>query len=128
MFDFVQHTLLGTTLILRLALAGLLVLLCIRTRSMGVIIITAALTYPPTLGLIPSYVIRLYIDQWAGGDINNWLTQRMTVGEFVTLYDLVRSLLHKALLVLGAFLIYREWRRGQIRWNRQRSSEVVNHA
>lgn len=128
MSGFVQHTLLGTTLILTLAFAGLLVLLCIRTRSMGLIIITAALAFPPTLGLIPNYVIGLYIDQWAGGEINNWLTQRMTVGEFVILYDLVRRLLHDALLVLGAFLIYREWRRGQIRWNRQISSEVVNHA
>ena len=128
MFDFVQYTLLGTTLILTLAFAGLLVLLCIRTRSMGLIIITAVLAFPPTLGLISSYVIRLYIDQWAGGEINNWLTQRMTLGEFVILYDLVRRLLHDALLVLGAFLIYLEWRRGQIRWNRQRSSEVVNYA
>lgn len=84
--------------------------------------------FPPTLGLIPSYVIGLYIDQWAGGEINNWLTQRMTVGEFVILYNLVRRLLHDGLLVLGDFLIYREWRRGKIRWNRQRSSEVVNHA
>ena len=71
MSGFVQHTLLGTTLILTLAFAGLLVLLCIRTRSMGLIIITAALAFPPTLGLIPNYVIGLYIDQWAGGEINN---------------------------------------------------------
>ena len=128
MFGFVQHTLLCTTLILTLAFAGLLVLLCIRTRSMGLIIITAVLAFPPTLGLIPSYVIGLYIDQWAGVEINNWLTQRMTVGEFVILYDLVRRLLHDGLLVLGAFLIYREWRRGKIRWNRQGLSKVVSHA
>jgi hypothetical protein len=128
MLDFVQYTLAGTSVVLTLVFTGLLVLLCIHTRSTGLIIITAVLAFPPTLGLIPSYFIGLYIDQWAGGEINNWLTQRMTVGEFVISYDLVRRLLHDGLLVLGSFLIYREWRRGKIRWNWQRSSEVVNHA
>ena len=118
MFDFVQHTLLGVTLALTLAFTGVLVLLCIRTRSMGLIIITAVLVFPPTLGLIPSYVITLYIDQWAGGELNNWLVQRMTIGEFVMLHSLVKRLLQDGLLVLGAFLIYREWGGGKIPWCR----------
>ena len=128
MFDFVQYTLLGTTLILTLAFAGLLVLLCIRTHSTGLIIITAVLVYPPTLGLIQSYILRLYIDQWAGGEINNWLTQRMTLGEFVILYDLIRRLLRDGLLVLGAFLLYRDWNNGNIPSLRNKSPEIVNHA
>lgn len=113
---------------LTLAFTGVLVLLCIRTRSMGLIIITAVLVFPPTLGLIPSYVITLYIDQWAGGELNNWLVQRMTIGEFVMLHSLVKRLLHDGLLVLGAFLIYREWGGGKIPWCRHKPSEIVNHA
>ena len=128
MFDFVQHTLLGITLILTLMFTGLLGVLCLRTRSIGLIIITLVLILPPTLGLIPSYIFRLHIDQWASGELNNWLTQRMTIGDFLALYGLVIRLIHDALLVLGAFLIYQEWSRGKIRWNQQKSSEVVNHA
>ena len=127
MFDFVQYTLLSTTLILTLVFAGLLILLCIRTRSMGLIIITAVLAYPPTLGLIQSYILRLYIDQWAAGKLN-WWTPSMTIEEFLMLYKLVMRLLHDGLLVLGAFLIYREWSRGKIRWTADKSPEIINHA
>ena len=127
MFDFVQYTLLGITLILTLSFAGLLVLLCIRTRSKGLIIITAVLVYPPTLGLIQSYILTLYIDQWAAGELNRW-TPPMTIEEFLMLYKLVMRLLHDGLLVLGAFLIYREWRDGNIPWRRYKPSEVANHA
>ena len=128
MLDFAQHTLLGIALVLTLAFTGLLVLLCIRTRSMGLIIITAVLVFPPTLGLIPNYVFTLYIDQWASEGMNNWLTSHMTIGEFVMLYNLIKRVLHDGLLVLGAFLIYREWRGGNIPWRRYKPSEVVSHA
>lgn len=46
----------------------------------------------------------------------------------MTLYIYVTRIFYNGLLALGAFLIYQEWSRGQIRWNRQKSSEVVNHA
>lgn len=128
MFDFVQGTLVVINFVLWLALPVLLVLLCIRTRSKGLIIVTAVLIFRSTLGLIPSHVIRPYIDQWAGGEINNWLTQRMTVGNFIILYQYVTTMFYNGLLTLGAFLIYREWNHGKIRWNRQQPSEVVNHA
>ena len=127
MFDFVQYTLLGITLILTLMFTGLLGLLCIRTRSIGLIIITVVLVYPSTLGLIQSYVLRLYIDQWAVG-ILSWWVPPMAIKEFLMLYKLVMRLIHDGLLVLGAFLIYREWNHGKIRWNRQKSSEVVGYA
>lgn len=128
MYDFVQHTLLGVTLVLTLVFTGLLVLLCIRIRSIGLIIITAVLVYPPTLGLIHGYILTLYIDQWAGGELNNWWTPPMTIEEFLMLYKLVMRLLHDGLLVLGASLIYREWRAGNISWRRYKPSEVVDHA
>ena len=55
MFDFVQHTLIDTSWVLTLAFPVLLVLLCIRTRSKGLIIITAVLIFRLTVGLIPCY-------------------------------------------------------------------------
>ena len=128
MYDFVQYTLLGISLIVTLAFAGLLVLLCIRTRSKGLIIITALVIFRSTLGLIPVTVIELFLDQWSTGELNNWVTQNMTVGQFVMLYTYVTTIFYNGLLALGAFLIYREWSRGNIRWNQQKSSEVVNHA
>lgn len=128
MLDFVQGILVVTIVVLTIAFAGLLVLLCIRTRSKGLMIITAVLVFPPTFGLIPNYIITSYIDRWAGGELNDWLTQHMTVWKFVMLYNLVGRLLHDGLLALGAFLIYREWRGGKIPWRRYKPSEVVNHA
>ena len=128
MFDFVQYTLAGTSVVLTLVFIGLLVLLCIRTRSKGLIIITAALIFDSIVGLISSYVMKPFIEQWSRGELDNWMTQNMTLGQFVVLYQHIARIFDNGLLALGAFLIYREWRRGQIRWNRQRSSEVVNHA
>ena len=117
MLDFIQGTLVVINLVLGVALPVLLVLLCIRTRSKGLIIVTAVLIFRSTLGLIPSHVIRPYIDQWAGGEINNWLTQRMTVGDFIILYQYVTTMFYNGLLILGVFLIYQEWSHEKIRWN-----------
>ena len=128
MFDFVLYALVGISWVLTLAFTVLLGLLCIRIRSKGLIIITAVLVFPPTLGLISSYVIQLYIDQWAIGELNNWFTQHMTIEGFAMLYNFVSRVLHDGLLALGAFLIYREWSGGKIRWNPLKSSEVANHA
>ena len=128
MLDFVQGVLVVINLVLTLALPVLLVLLCIRTRSKGLIIITAVLIFRSTVGLIPPIIIESLLEQWSRGEMDNWLTQHMTIGRFVVLYGYVASLPYNGLLVLGAFLIYREWNHGKIRWNRQQSSEVVNHA
>jgi len=128
MFDFVQHILLGLSMILTLAFPVLLVLLCIRTCSKGLIIITAVLIFGSTFDLISRDIMKPFLDQWSTGELNNGLTQNMTKGEFMTLYIYVTRIFYSGLLALGAFLIYREWSRGQIRWNRQKSSEVVNHA
>ena len=128
MLDFVQGVLVVINFALTLALPILLVLLCIRTRSKGLIIITAVLIFRSTIGLIPPIILDSFIDQWSRGELNNWLTQHMTVGRFIVLYQYVASLPYNGLLALGTFLIYREWNHGKIRWNWQRSSEVVNHA
>ena len=126
MFDFVQGTLLGFSVILTLAFPVLLVLLCIRIRSKGLVIITAVLIFGSTFDLLLREVMKPLLDQWSTGE--NWLTQNVTAGEFMTLYIYVTRIFYNGLLALGACLIYREWSRGKIRWNRQKSPEVVNHA
>ena len=55
MLDFVQSILVAINLVLTLAFLVLLVLLCIRTRSKGLIIITAVLIFRLAVGLIPCY-------------------------------------------------------------------------
>ena len=85
MLDFVQSILVAINLVLTLAFPVLLVLLCIRTRSKGLIIITAVLIFRLTVGLIPPIVIKPFLDQWSNGELNNWLTQHMTAGKFVVL-------------------------------------------
>ena len=126
MFDFVQGTLLGFSVILTLAFPVLLVLLCIRIRSKGLVIITAVLIFGSTFDLLLREVMKPFLDQWSTGE--NWLTKNVTAGEFMTLYIYVTRIFDNGLLALGAFLIYREWSRGKIRWNQQKSPEVVNHA
>ena len=126
MFDFVQHTLLGFSFILTLAFPVLLVLLCIRIRSKGLIIITAVLIFGSTFDLLLREVMKPFLDQWSTGE--SWLTQNVTAGEFMTLYIYITRIFYNGLLALGAFLIYREWSRGKIRWNQQKSPEIVNHA
>ena len=79
------------------------------------------------LGLIQSYILRLYIDQWAVGGLSWWIPS-MTIEEFLTLYKLVMRLLHDGLLVLGAFLLYRDWNNGKITWRQHKSPKIVNHA
>ena len=128
MFDFVQYALFGISSILTLAFPGLLVFLCIRTRSKGLIIVTAVLIFGSPFDLIIRDIMKPFLDQWSTGEQNNWLTQNVTVGELMTLYIYVTRIFYNALLVLGVFLIYREWNHGKIRWNRQQPSEVVNHA
>ena len=128
MFDFVQYALLGISSILTLAFPGLLIFLCIRTRSKGLIIITAVLICRSTIGLIPDFVMKPFLDQWSNGELNNWLTQHITVGQFIIWYHYVAILPYNGLLVLGVFLIYREWSHEKIRWNQRKSPEVVNHA
>ena len=126
MFAFVQGTLLGFSVILTLAFPVLLVLLCIRIRSKGLVIITAVLIFGSTFDLLLREVMKPFLDQWSVGE--NWLTQNVTAGEFMALYIYVTRIFDNGLLALGAFLIYREWSRGKIRWNQQKSPEVVNHA
>ena len=126
MFDFVQGALVITSAVLTLAFVGLLVLLCIRTRSRGLIIITAVLILGATFDFISREVMTSFLDPWRPGE--GWVAPTGIAVQFMMLYNYVTTILYNGLLALGAFLIYREWSRGKIRWNQQKSSEVVNHA
>jgi len=105
----------GLGIVAHLALVGLLVFLCFRTRSKGVILISAILLTSGIFGSIFQHFYRPYIDQWVAGEISNWLTQRLTVTEFILTVSYMKSFLYKSVLVFGVFLIYREWRQGKFR-------------
>ncbi len=106
----------GLSIIAHVALIGLLLFLCFRTRSKGVIFLTALLLTSGIFSSIFQHFFDSYIDQWAAGEINNWLTQSMTMGEFVLTVAYIKSFLYKSLCLLGVFLIYREWRQGKFRF------------
>ncbi len=106
----------GLNIVAQLVLAGLLLFLCLRTRSKGVIFLTALLLTSGIFNPIFQHFYHPYIDQWTAGEINNWLTQSMTIGEFILTVSYIKSFLYKSLFVVGLFLIYREWRQGKFRF------------
>ena len=106
----------GLSIVAQLALIGLLVFCCFRTKSKGVIFITVLVLASGILSSIFQHFSNPYIAQWTTGKINNWLTQSMTLGEFILTVSYIKSFLYKSLLVLGIFLIYREWRQGKFRF------------
>ena len=126
MYDFVLDALLGIGSILRLAFVALLVLLCIRIRSRGLIIITAVFILGSTFDFISREVMNSFIDPWRPGE--DWVAPNGIALQIAILYNYVTTILYNGLLALGAFLIYREWSSRNIRWNQQKSLEVVNHA
>ncbi|MCY3740904.1 MAG: hypothetical protein OXH00_07780 [Candidatus Poribacteria bacterium] len=105
----------GLSIVAHLALVGLLLFLCFRTKSKGVILISAILLTNGVFSSIFKHFFDPYMDQWIAGEISNWLTQSMTLGEFVLTVAYIKSFLYNSLFVLGVFLIYREWRQGKFR-------------
>lgn len=103
----------GLSIVAHLVLIGLLLFCCFRTRSKGVIFITALLLTSGIFNSIFKHFSDPYIDQWAAGEISNWLTQSMTMGEFLFTVSIIKSFLYRSLFVFGVFLIYREWRHGK---------------
>ena len=109
----------GLTVIVWLALAVLLVVLCFRMRSKGLILISAILLTSGLFNSIFEQVLDLYLDRWLASDIGIERMQNMNAGDFlmkVTLrVDLLKSLLYSCLCLLGGFFVYREWRLGKFR-------------
>lgn len=106
----------GLSIATHLALIGLLLFLCFRTKSKGVIFISVLLLTSGIFGSIFQHFFNPYLDQWTTGEISNWLTQSMTLGEFILTVSYIKSFLYKSLFVIGVFLIYREWKQGKFRF------------
>ena len=115
----------GLSIVAQLAFIGLLLFCCFRTRSKGVILLSALLLTSGIFGSIFQHFYRPYIDQWTAGEISNWLTQSMTVGQFVLTVAYIESFLYKSLFVLGVFFIYREWRQGKFRLSQPEHREEL---
>lgn len=115
----------GLGIVAQLAFIGILLFCCFRTRSKGVILLSAVLLTSGIFGSIFQHFYRPYIDQWQAGEMSNWLTQSMTIWEFVLTVSFVESLLYKSLFVLGVFLIYREWRQGKFRLSQPEHREEL---
>ena len=113
-----EKVLIGLTCISYVVLAGFLVFLCYRTRSKGVILITALFIGVTFLSWIfdaaLGAVLNAYIGQWEPGqDIRGVkLLRRLDI---VIRVSRVTSLLDINLYLLGVFLIYKEWRQGKFR-------------
>ena len=114
-----ENVLIGLTHISYVVLAGFLVFLCFRTRSKGVIFITAvfigfrflSLIFDAVLGA----VLNAYMGQWEPGqDIRGVnLLPRL---EIAIIVERVKSILYVNLYLLGVFLIYKEWQQGKFRY------------
>ena len=113
-----ENVLIGLTYISYMVLAGFLVFLCFRTRSKGVIFITAVFIGVTFLSWIfdaaLGAVLNAYMGQWEPGqDIRGVkLLRRLDIAIIV---GRVKSILYVNLYLLGVFLIYKEWRQGKFR-------------
>ncbi|MCY3552830.1 MAG: hypothetical protein OXH39_20415 [Candidatus Poribacteria bacterium] len=105
----------GLNIIVWLALAVLLVVLCLRTRSKGLILISAILLTSGMFNSIFEQVLGLYMDRWIASEITGERVQNMNIGDFLMSVALVKPLLYSCLCLLGGFLVYREWRLGKFR-------------
>ena len=95
------------------ALAGFLVFLCFRTRSKGVIFITALFIIVRVSRLIFGVVLRAYnIGRWDPGvDVRG--VDLLRALEYTIIFDSINAMLYGYLCLLGVFLIYKEWRDGK---------------
>lgn len=113
-----EKVFIGLTCISYVVLAGFLVFLCFRTRSKGVIFITAlfiGITFLSWIfDAVLGAVLNAYVGQWEPGlDVRGVkLFQRLDI--FIRVSH-VTSLLDINLYLLGVFLIYKEWRQGKFR-------------
>lgn len=114
-----EYVFMGLTYISYVVLAGFLVFLCFRTRSKGVIFITAVFIGFRFLSLIFdaafSAVLNAYMGQWEPSqDVRGVkLLRRLDIAIIV---ERVKSILYVNLYLLGVFLIHKEWRQGKFNY------------
>lgn len=111
----------GLNIIAKLALAGLLVFLCFRTRSKGLMLISAILFTSGIFNSIFDQVIEFYMDRWIASEMDGDGARNMTAGDFLIRVSLIKYLLYECLCLLGGFLIYRDWQQGKFK---QPSAEI----
>lgn len=105
----------GLTIIVWLALAGLLVFLCVRTRSKGLMLISAVLLTSMIFNSLFEQTLGSYMDRWIASEITSEGVASMNAGDFLTKVAMVKLLLYQCLCLLGGCLVYREWRQGKLR-------------
>ncbi len=116
-----ENVLIGLIYISYVILAGFLVFLCLRTRSKGVIFITAVFIGFRFLNLIfdaaLGQVLKAYIGQWEPGQNvrGEKLLRGLDIAIIVAHVKSILFILYVNLYLLGAFLIYKEWRQGKFR-------------
>ena len=116
----------GLVVATHLACVGLLLLLCIRTRSKGLMIIFITYITFAVIDAISKPLLDSYIGGWSAGETINWLTDSMSIGEFVMRLDLVKRFIYHGLISFGLFLIYKEWRRGKFNYAQPVPQEEPN--
>ncbi len=110
------YVLYGLNLATHLALIGLLVFLCFRTKSKGLILISATLLVYQIFHLIFEQVVKSDWWRWEPGKMMDDGILGMSDVEFLLTVAMVTPLVFKGLCLLGVFLIYKEWRHGKFRY------------
>ena len=110
------YILYGLNLAAHLALVGLLIFLCFRTKSKGLILISATLLMYEIFGLIFQQVVKSDWWRWEPGKMRGEGILNMSALEFLLTVAMVHPLVYRCLCLLGVFLIYKEWRQGKFRY------------
>lgn len=110
-----SYVLIGLNVAVHLALIGLLIFLCFRTKSKGLILISAVLLMAEISGLIFEQVVKSDWWRWEPGKMMDEGIWGMNDVEFLLTVALATPLVYRSLFLLGVFLIYREWRQGKFR-------------
>lgn len=112
----------GLNMLVYLGFIGVLVFLCVRTRSKGLMLITALQFLSRIFYLLLELVLHPYIDQHRANYGYDALILGMGTGELVKRVFLIERCLYGGLCLLGVFIIYREWKLGKFG---QPSSETI---
>ena len=110
------YILYGLNLAAHLALVGLLIFLCFRTKSKGLILISATLLMYEIFGLIFQQVVKSDWWRWEPGKMRGEGILNMSTLDLLLTVAMVHPLVYRCLCLLGVFLIYKEWRQGKFRY------------
>ncbi len=110
-----NNVLYSLNIIAYLGLAVLLVFICFRTKSKGLILVSAILLTGGIFNWIFEQGIDFYIERWIAREVASDGVWNMNAGEFLMGVTLVESLLYGCLCLIGGFLVYREWQHGKFR-------------